>query len=65
MFISEFKVRLEVTDGIQTSISYIKDEPQNPIEDNILGKRKRNIYYFCMVMDIDGIYPFSVTTKYW
>ena len=41
MFRSKFKVRQEVNYGIQTSISYIKDELQNSIEDNILRKRKK------------------------
>ena len=41
VFRSDFKVRQEVNDGIQTSISYIKDEIQNSIENNILGKTKK------------------------
>ena len=40
MFRSGFNARQEVNDGIQTSVSYIKEELQNPIEDNILGKIK-------------------------
>ena len=40
-FIIEFRVRQEVNDGIQTSISYINDEVKNYIEDNMLGKRKK------------------------
>ena len=41
VFRSDFKVRQDVNDEIQTSISYIKDELQNPIENNILGKTKK------------------------
>ena len=41
VFRSEFKIRQEVNDGIETSISYIKYEIQNSIENNILGKRKK------------------------
>ena len=33
-----FKVKQEVNDGTQTSISYIKDDIKNPIEKNIMGK---------------------------
>ena len=51
LFRSEFKVRQEVNFGIQTSISYIKDDLQSSIEDNILGKRNRENYFGCMVMD--------------
>ena len=51
VFRSEFKVIQEVNDEIQTSISYIKDELQNSIENNILGKRKRKNHFGCMVMD--------------
>ena len=38
VFRSDFKVRQKGNDGIQTNISYIKDELQNSIEKNILGK---------------------------
>ena len=41
VFRGDFKVRQEVNDEIQTSISYIKDELQNSIENNILGKTKK------------------------
>ena len=51
VFRSEFKVRREVNDGIQTIISYIKDELQNYIENNLLGKRKRENHYGCMLLD--------------
>ena len=40
VFRSDFKVRQEVNNGIKTSIYYIKDELQNPIEKNILGKAR-------------------------
>ena len=39
VFRSEFKIRQEVNDGIQTSISYIKDELQNSIGNNISCKK--------------------------
>ena len=38
VFRGDFKVRQEVNDEIQTSISYIKYELQNYIENNIIGK---------------------------
>ena len=41
VFRSKVKVRQEVNDGPQKSISYIKDELQNLIEKNILRKTKR------------------------
>ena len=41
MFRSDFKVRQEVNDETQTSISYIKDDLQNYIEKNILGKTRK------------------------
>ena len=40
-FRSEVMVRQEVNDGIQRSISYIKDELQNSIENNLLEPRKK------------------------
>ena len=41
VFRSEVKFRQEVIDGIQRSISYIKDELQNSIENNLLERRKK------------------------
>ena len=41
VFRSEFEVIQEVNDGIQTSVYYIKYDIQNSIEDNILGRRKK------------------------
>ena len=41
VFRSNFNVRQEFNNGIQTSISYIKDELQNSIENNILGKTRK------------------------
>ena len=41
VFRNDFKVGQEVNNGIQTSISYIKDDLQNSIENNILGKTKK------------------------
>ena len=41
MFRSEVMVRQEVNDVIQTSISYIKDELQISIENNVLEGRKK------------------------
>ena len=41
MFRSDVRVRQEVNYEIQTSISYIKDELQNSIESNILGKTRK------------------------
>ena len=47
VFIIYFKVRQEVNDEIQTSISYIRYELQNSIENNILGKtRKEKSFWF-------------------
>ena len=51
VFRSGFKVGQEVNDGIQTIISYIKDELQNYIENNLLDKRKRENHYGCMLLD--------------
>ena len=51
VFRSDFKVRQDVNDGIQTNISYIKDELQNYIENIILVKTKKGIFFVCMVMD--------------
>ena len=41
MFRSEVMVRREVNYGIQRSISYIKDELQNYIENNLPERRKK------------------------
>ena len=46
VFSRDFKVRQEVNDEIQTSISYIKDELQISIENNISGKKtKENLFW--------------------
>ena len=50
LFRSYFKVRQEVNYGIHTSISQIKDELQNSIENSIMGKRKKN-YFGCMMIE--------------
>ena len=47
VFRSDFKVRQEVNDEIKRSISYIKDELQNSIENNILGKTRKE-KSFCL-----------------
>ena len=55
VFSRDFKVRQEVNDEIQTSISYIKDELQNFIENNILGKtRKERLFW----LHCDGLKEF-------
>ena len=41
VFRSVFKVRQEVKYGIQTHISYIKDELQKSIENNMMGKKEK------------------------
>ena len=41
VFISEVMVRKEVNDGIKRSISYIKDDLQNSIENNVREGRKK------------------------
>ena len=41
VFRGEVMVGQEVIDGIQRSISYIKDELQNSIENNLLEPRKK------------------------
>ena len=51
VFRGYFKVRQEVNDEIQTSISYIKYELKNSTEKNILGKKERKNNFGCMVMD--------------
>ena len=52
VFRSEAMVRQKVNDGIQRSISYIKDELQNYIENNLVEPRKKKNHHFsCMVMD--------------
>ena len=43
VFRSDFNVRQEVNYGIQTSISYIKYEIQNSIENNKIGKTRKKI----------------------
>ena len=51
LFRSEVMVRQEVNDGIQRSISYIKYELQNSIENNLLEIRKGGNNFGCMVMN--------------
>ena len=51
VFRSNFKVRQEVNNGIQASISYIKDELQNSIENIRQGKEKKKNNFGCMAMD--------------
>ena len=41
VFRKYFRVRQEVSDEIQTSISFIKDEPQNSIENNTSCKKRK------------------------
>ena len=41
VFRSDFKIIQEFNDGIKTRISFIKDELQNFIENNILGKTRK------------------------
>ena len=41
LFRGDFKVRQEVNDEIETSISYIKDELQNSIENNTFCKTRK------------------------
>ena len=41
VFRGDFKVRQEVNDEIQTSISYIKYELKNSTEKNILVKKRK------------------------
>ena len=43
VFRNEVMVRQEVNYGIQRSISYIKDELQNSIENNVLEGKKGKI----------------------
>ena len=50
MFRNEVMVRQEFNDGIQRSISYIKDELQNSIENNLLELKREN-HFGCMVID--------------
>ena len=45
VFRKYFRVRQEVSDDIQTSISFIKDELQNPIGKKIFVKRKGKIIF--------------------
>ena len=51
VFRSDFKIKQEVNDGIQTSISYIKYELQISIEKNVLEEEKIKNHFGCMVMD--------------
>ena len=51
VFRNEVMVGYEVNDGIQRSISYIKDELQNYIEKNLLEPIKRGNNFCCMVVD--------------
>ena len=52
VFRSDFKIRQEVHDVIQTIISYINDELQNSIKKYIYRvKQKRRNHFGCMVMD--------------
>ena len=41
VFRGDFKVRQEVNEELQTSISYIKYEFKNSTENNILGKKRK------------------------
>ena len=43
--------RKDINDEIQISISYIKDELQNTIKNNLLEPRKRENCFDFMVMD--------------
>ena len=51
VFRIHFKVRQEVNDEIQISISYIKDELQISIEKIYWKEEKRKNNVGCMVMD--------------
>ena len=51
VFRSEVMVRKEVNDEIQKSISYIKDQLQSSIRNNVLEGRKREHNFGYMVMD--------------
>ena len=44
VFRKDFRVRKEVSDEIQRSISYIKDELQISIETNIYSKKAKKKY---------------------
>ena len=50
VFISDFKVKQEVIDGIQTS-AYIIDELQTSIEKIHWVKQERKNHFGCMAMD--------------
>ena len=41
VFKRDFRVRQEVNDEIQTSISYIKDKLQISTKNNIIGKKRK------------------------
>ena len=41
VFRKDFRVRQEVSDEIQTNISFMKNELQNPIENNISCKKRK------------------------
>ena len=51
VFRNKVMVGQEVNDVIQRSISYIKDELQNYIENNLVEPRKKRNHFSCMVMD--------------
>ena len=51
VFKRDFRVRQEVNDEIQTSISYIKDKLQISTENNIIGKTRKKNNFGCMVME--------------
>ena len=51
VFRRDFRVRQEVSDEIQTSISYIKHELQKSIENRISCKKIKETNFGCMVMD--------------
>ena len=51
VFRSEVMVRKDINDEIQRSISYIKDELQISIENNVLEGRKKGNCFGCMVME--------------
>ena len=45
VFRKYFRVRQDVSDEIQTSVSFIKDDPQSSIENNISCKNQWNKYF--------------------
>ena len=58
VFRSEVMVRYEVNDVIQRSISYIKDELQNYIENNVPEGRKKGKQF---LLHGDGLKEFLTT----